>query len=78
MIKPDKYMNMDLSVINIGGLILKTLISRPIQKHEEVEDYVLTELGDKAKPVFLYALDFLYVLGRIRYQAETDSIKLLK
>jgi hypothetical protein len=78
MIKPDKYMNLDMSVINVGGLILKTLLSRPVQKYEEVENYILEALGEAVKPVIIYALDFLYIMGKILYLSDSDIIKLIR
>ncbi len=78
MIKPDKYMNLDMSVINVGGLILKSLLSTPVQKYEEVEGFILTNLGEAAKPIIIYALDFLYIIGKILYSSVTDTIKLVK
>ncbi|WP_036878929.1 hypothetical protein [Xylanibacter oryzae] len=78
MLKPDKYMNLDMSVINVGGLIIKSLLSCPVQKYVEVENYVLTALGNAVKPVIIYALDFLYMLGKILYITNSDIIKLVR
>ena len=77
MIKPSKYMNLDLSVINIGGMILKSLSTCPIQKYDELEDYVVSLYGDSAKEVFLNSLSFLYLLGKINYQSKSDAIQLI-
>lgn len=76
MIKPNKYMNIDLSVLNIGGLILKSLSSCPIQNYDELQNTVLVNLGEAAKPVFLNALSFLFLLGKISYQSSADAIQL--
>ena len=77
MIKPNKYTNIDLSVINIGGVILKALASCPVQKYSELEDAVVSSYGSSAKVVFLNALSFLYLLGKINYQPSADAIQLL-
>ena len=78
MIKPNKYTNIDLSVINIGGVILKSLASCPVQKYSELEDAVVSSYGSSAKVVFLNALSFLYLLGKINYQPSADAIQLQK
>lgn len=70
-------MNLDLSVINIGGMILKSLSTCPIQKYDELEDYVVSLYGDSAKEVFLNSLSFLYLLGKINYQSKSDAIQLI-
>ncbi len=78
MIKPDKYMNLNLSVINIGGIILKSLSRCPIQKFDDLENMVINILGEDAKHVFNQALSFLFLLGKINYQSSSDAIKLVE
>ncbi len=78
MIKPDKYMNLNLSVINIGGIILKSLSRCPIQKYDDLENIIITILGEDAKYVFNQALSFLFLLGKINYQSSSDAIKLVE
>ena len=77
MIKPDKYTNLDYSVLHVGGLILKSLFKCSIQKYGDLENYVISDLGESAKPVFINALSFLYLVGRVAYQQTTDTIKLI-
>ncbi len=77
MIKPNKYTNIDLCVVNIGGVILKSLYSCPIQTYEELENLVANTYGESAKVVFINALSFLYLLGLIEYQPSTDTITLI-
>ena len=43
-----------------------------------VEDAVVSSFGSSAKVVFLNALSFLYLLGKINYQPSADAIQLLK
>ena len=56
-------MNLDLSVINIGGIILKSLSRCPVQKYDELINMVVYMQGDAAKSVFLNSLSFLFLLG---------------
>ena len=63
MIMPDKYTNLNLSVVNIGGIILKSLQNCSIQKYDDLENHVSASLGDNAKLLFVPALSFLYALG---------------
>jgi len=78
MIKPNKYTNIDLSVVNIGGVILKSLSSCPVQKYTELEDAVVSVYGSSARVVFLNSLSFLYLIGKISYQPSADCVQLLK
>lgn len=76
MIIPDKYTNLNLSIVNIGGVILRSLQNCSIQKYDDLENHVSASLGDSAKLLFVPALSFLYVLGKINYQSSSDSITL--
>lgn len=77
MIKPDKYTNLDFSILSIGGMILKSLNSCPVQKYEDLENHLVSTLGCSSKVVFVNALTFLYAVGKINYQSTTDSINLV-
>lgn len=74
---PDKYTNLNLSIVNIGGVILKSLYNCSIQKYDDLENHVVYVLGDSAKLLFVHALSFLYALGKINYQPTSDSINLV-
>lgn len=76
MLMPDKYMNIDLSVLNVGAIILKSLKNTPSQKYEEVLKYVILNLGESAENIFLYALSFLFLIGKVAYIKESDTISL--
>lgn len=76
MVFPDKYTDLNYSILNIGSLILKSLVSCHVRKYDEVEDYVASILGQKAKTMFIYALGLLYILGKVSYSKDTDIIEL--
>ncbi len=77
MIVPDKYTNLNLSIVNIGSIVLKSLYSCNIQKYEDLENYVSSVLGDNSKLLFAQALTFLYAIGKINYQQSSDTINLV-
>ncbi|WP_461639855.1 ABC-three component system middle component 8 [Labilibaculum euxinus] len=75
MIKPDRHINPDLSVINIGAFILKQLNAFYDINYDELLKKVVDNLGIDAKENFPYALNFLYLLGKLEYLETTDSFK---
>lgn len=77
MIAPDKYTNLNLSIVNIGGVILKSLYGCSIQKYEDLENHVTTVLGDSSRVLFVPTLSFLYAIGKINYQSTSDTINLV-
>lgn len=78
MIKPEKYMDLDMSVLAIGGLIIQSLKSCPVQKYEDIEGYAISVKGEVVKPMVMYALGFLYLFGKISYQSNTDIVKFIE
>lgn len=77
MIKPYKHLNLDLSVINIGALILKNLKDSSIMKYDELLNKIINLKGDDSKYIFLQSLMFLFILGKIEYVNNGDSIVLI-
>ncbi|MDX8341662.1 ABC-three component system middle component 8 [Draconibacterium sp. IB214405] len=75
MIKPDRHTNPDNSVINISAYILKQLNSFYDISYDKLLKKVTDDLGVNAKENYPYALNFLYLLGKLEYIEETDSFK---
>jgi hypothetical protein len=67
MISPHKYLDLDLSVINLGGVILKVLLEHEVIKYDELLDKVLLATGESAKEVFVPTLSFLYPLCGLNF-----------
>ncbi len=75
MIKPDRHTNPDTSVINIGAFILKQLNSFYEISYDDLMKKVIENIGDSAKENYPYAINFLYLLGKLEYFEQTDSFK---
>ncbi len=75
MIKPDRHTNPDISVINISAFILKQLNVFYDISYDDLLNKVLDNMGERAKENYLYALNFLYLVGKLTYFEETDSFK---
>ncbi len=78
MITPHKYLNLDLSLLNLGGVILTILSKDNAVKHDELLEKVILVRGGSAKDVFIPTLSFLYLMGKIEYQKDIDTIELVK
>ncbi len=75
MIKPDRHTNPDISVLNIGAFILRQLNKFYDISYDDLLKKVIDNMGNEAKENFPYALNFLYILGKIDYLETTDSFK---
>ncbi|MCJ1807423.1 ABC-three component system middle component 8 [Flavobacterium covae] len=76
MIKPNRHTNPDFSVINISAFIIKLLKANYNIEYGKLQNKVIQELGEKATENYPYALNFLYILGKIKYQEITDTFAL--
>jgi hypothetical protein len=73
MIKPDRHTNPNYSVINISAFILKQLKAQYTIEYDKLLDKVIKGLGDQSKENYPYALNFLFLLGRLTYKESTDT-----
>lgn len=74
---PDKHFNLHKSIIVKTTYIINLLITEPYMKFDELyHRFTRKDSGNDFKS-FVYALDLLYVLGKIRYFKDTDTIGLV-
>lgn len=78
MIAANKYLDLNLSVVNLGGIVLKILQVSKIMKYDDLLDRLIFAQGENAKEVFSSTLSFLYLLGKIQYNRELDTIELVR
>lgn len=77
MITPHKYLNLDLCVVNVGAFIIKELQRTNLVKYDELLNSLVSKLGEETKEVYPYAVDFLYLLNKIKYHnAPVDAFEL--
>ena len=76
MLIPNKYTNLDNSILKIGGDILRILTQREIVTYDEVLTEVTNLNGNKSKINYLYSLNLLFLLGKIEYFEKEDMLKI--
>ncbi len=77
MIRPHKHLNPRLSVVYVSGMMIETLKDNRIMGFVELLDVLKEKIEENVKAVFLPSLSFLFLVGKIAYHQETDSIELL-
>jgi len=77
MIRPSKYTNLNLSIVKISAEIIKYLSKNQIAKYDEILEWLSKKSGDEVKHVYISSLNFLYLIGKIEYHTDSDSIELL-
>lgn len=76
MLKPTKYTDMNVAVLTLGAEILRVLKKPRSVKYDELFERVVARRGVRAKPNFLPALSFLFLIGKIKYHQEVDVVEL--
>jgi len=76
MITPDKYLDLRLSILNVSACVIKSLQKIKIMSKTELENEVCKQLGNDAKHIFPYALNFLFLLDKIEYNINIDSFSI--
>ncbi|MDR1897763.1 MAG: hypothetical protein LBR10_13335 [Prevotellaceae bacterium] len=78
MIKPHKYLDLNLSLLNMGGVILNIIKETGVIKYDELLNRVILSRGNNATEVFIPTLGFLYIMGKIDYKKDIDIIEYIQ
>ena len=74
MLRPTKHNLPDQTVLWTGALLLGFLRERRTVSVDALRTQLRTK-APKNESLFLPALSFLYLLGRVEYHSRTDSIE---
>lgn len=77
MIKPDKYLDFNVCVINLSATIINILLKNGISYYVEVLNQVKVIHGINSKYEFQNALNFLYLIGKLNYYPQNDTLELI-
>ncbi|CEP81960.1 hypothetical protein QJR30_01660 [Paraclostridium sordellii] len=78
MIKPTKFLNLESCVINVSKEIIIALDENESLKYSELQSKLKHKLKEGYEYNFIPALDFLFLLGKLKYSPNTDSLELIK
>jgi len=76
ILKPSKHTNLHYSVVNISAGIIKVLQENGIIRYNDLLNTLTRSIGKDVNEVFLKSLNFLFILQKIEYIEELDSIRL--
>lgn len=78
MIRPTKYMDPKTCVLNVSSEILSELLKINAITLQELDTLIQTRIDEKARINFISAISFLYLLGCLDYDIESDAIYYIK
>ncbi len=74
MLRPTKYMDANTCVLRIASEILSEFKKAPIISLEECDELVRDRAGDDARFNFISALNFLFLIGCLEYNSDSDVL----
>lgn len=77
MLKPDKYLSFDVCLVNIAASVINILLKNGSCYYVELLNQVKLIHGKDSKYEFQNALNFLYLLGKIKYYPDNDTLELI-
>ncbi|MDP1563528.1 MAG: hypothetical protein Q8M16_19275 [Pirellulaceae bacterium] len=75
MIRPEKHLNLNLCVLRIATIVLSHLQRHRVESFHILLQKVRNKAGDDAEVWFIPALDLLFLLGRINYLPQRDTVE---
>ncbi len=78
MITPAKHLDLDLSVLRAGAIMLNTLRKARRIELPKMREKLVSTMGADAELIFMPALNFLFLLGRLEYHSKNDSLEYLQ
>ena len=76
MIKPYKYMNLDLCLLNVAAEIVVVMKHTRLIGYDELLARLQSSLSDAVRFEYILALDFLFLMDIIEYSPSIDSFLL--
>jgi hypothetical protein len=76
MLIPTRDMNLDYCLLSVTALILKAFSKQPLIGYDELLEITTAKIGKYAKEMTPYAVDFLFLLGKIEYHPDIDAFEI--
>lgn len=71
-------MDPQTSILNISAEVLAELLKSNISTLRELDELIQSRIEEKARINFIPAINFLYLLGCLDYDIESDAIYYIK
>lgn len=75
MIRPTKYLNLDFSLIKIAAILINEFKEQPVITYDELFGILLDRIGKSGKEIMPYALNFLFLIGKLEYHQAIDAFE---
>ncbi|WP_368222468.1 ABC-three component system middle component 8 [Bacillus velezensis] len=77
MLRPDKFTELNRSLIYVVALLIELFKENDHKcSYRKLYNALEKQIGDDALYLFLPAVDFLFLIGRIDYDIESDVLEM--
>ena len=77
MLTPHRFTNFNYCLIYVSSLVIECLIARGSTTLDELYRYCKVSSSDINEQDITHAVSFLYLLGKAKYNIDTDIVELL-
>lgn len=77
MIRPAKHLDLNTCVLRAASILLSKLQSARVCTYTDLSAS-LSVMGDGADVIFVQAIHLLFLLGRVDYHPQTDSLEYMQ
>ena len=78
MLKPDKFTDLNKSIVHTVAIIINEFKKNRYKcSYNELYKIVEEHLGEDAFYFFLPSLDFLFLLGKLKYDIGSDMLEMI-
>ncbi|MBR9864644.1 MAG: hypothetical protein GYB24_14495 [Rhodobacteraceae bacterium] len=77
MLTAEKHLDLDTSLVRVAAVILKELKRKGAVAFEALRKLITRRVGEDGELMFLPALRFLFLLGRVEYHTKNDVVELV-
>ncbi|MER9731316.1 ABC-three component system middle component 8 [Mesorhizobium sp. M0217] len=75
MLTPRKHLDLNASLLRVAAIMLKELHRRGVIELITLRQRVIRRVGGNGELMFLPALNFLYLLGKVEYHVQNDTLE---
>lgn len=75
MLSAKKHLNLDTSVIRIAAIMLRELGRKGVVEFDKLRALVIRRVGPDGDVMFLPALSFLFLVGKVEYHLKNDTVE---
>ncbi|MFI3261930.1 MAG: ABC-three component system middle component 8 [Rikenellaceae bacterium] len=76
MLIPNKHTDIRYSILYLSGMVIQEIQQSGIIKYDDLKKSIINQVGKEVGDSFEYSLSFLYLINKITYNIDSDTITL--